>query len=75
MTLLRNAARMVESVDTRDLKSLAPEGACGFKSRFEYQPQAGFFVYIWWLACHICHSNESKTNSPQQVTICCGLLR
>ena len=27
---------MVESVDTRDLKSLAPEGACGFKSRFEY---------------------------------------
>lgn len=28
---------MVESVDTRDLKSLAPEGACGFKSRFEYK--------------------------------------
>ena len=31
---------MVESVDTRDLKSLAPEGACGFKSHFEYTAQA-----------------------------------
>ena len=27
---------MVESVDTRDLKSLDQEWLCGFKSRFEY---------------------------------------
>ena len=28
---------MVESVDTRDLKSLGQEWLCGFKSRFEYK--------------------------------------
>ena len=31
------AARMVESVDTRDLKSLGQWCPCGFKSRFEYE--------------------------------------
>ena len=29
-------ARMVESVDTRDLKSLGQKWLCGFKSHFEY---------------------------------------
>ena len=28
---------MVESVDTRDLKSLGQQWLCGFKSRFEYK--------------------------------------
>ena len=35
------AAVMVELVDTRDLKSLDPEGLCGFESRSRhYMPKA-----------------------------------
>ena|GEM_PF-6978773 len=30
-------AGMAESVDARDLKSLGPEGLCGFESRSRYQ--------------------------------------
>ena len=30
-------ARMVELVDTTDLKSVSPNGECGFDSRSEYK--------------------------------------
>ena len=43
------AARMVESVDTKDLKSFGQWWLCGFKSRFEYFDE-GQLPTIRWLA-------------------------
>ena len=40
------AARMVESVDTKDLKSFGQWWLCGFKSRFEYSKN---LLLICWL--------------------------
>ena len=46
---------MVELVDTTDLKSVGPNGPCGFKSRsgYKFSPVlAGLLAHLDWSVCH-----------------------
>jgi DNA-binding transcriptional ArsR family regulator len=54
---------VVESVDTRDLKSLAPQGACGFDARLRH-----IFLTVRWNDDSLSSMNDKRNASDISVT-------